>query len=243
MCAHCLANADDATLERLEKALLGLVCETRLRKDLDWDIDLDDLWLDPGDAEVVGAIWATYTSAIEQARVREQAGQEFTEADLRVLADAAQLQVEQGLALLSDDARTRLAPIIAYLNRNLTDMVSRNINPIQAGARMQEMLLLVGGAGGEGAPPQYSPYEWSRLCRTEAAFAQTAAQREYYQREFGAKADALERFGEPPIHPQCMCGLIAIEHEGETWMLIETTPTACGLCNDIADQMLDFVGL
>jgi hypothetical protein len=235
-CSECLGKLSDDTLGKLVRGL-----EEAFGKDWDWD-DVD-LSLEDLDAETMGSVFAVVSSGIEEAVLMLNAGLTLSPQDLAQSVARMQAQLTQGLALLSQSAATRLAPVLDAVNLLLADMSAGNVNPIQAGSALQNILdgvaLAGGGAFGAGV---YSPYEWSRLCRTESAFARSAMERDWHTRA-GGDPSAVDYYGWPPIHPQCMCGTIMLANpQGKEWIVIETTPSACGYCNDIADFILAMAG-
>jgi len=201
-----------------------------------------DFELGEEDGEAFGSVWAVYASALGQAEALAARG-ELTEAERQRLAAAALAQAEEGLALLSDSARQRLGPLVTWINEALQGMVEGSINPLQAAARMQEALRGAMEAGATAPPGQYTPYEWSRLCRTEAQFARSAAVLEEFKAG-GSDSSVVESLGAvPPLHPSCMCSLGELEVGGKAWVILMPTPTACAICLDMAEQVTSAIGL
>jgi hypothetical protein len=248
-CASCrasrttLGRLTSVELAELRERLAGL---SRFLKENEWE-DLD-LSLDEPDADVMSSIMAVFSGESSKLAVRQRLGVEIAPADAAAAQLRIRAQLDEGLALLSPSASTRLAPVLGQLNDLLADMTSLSQNPIQFGAYLQNLLrdvaISIGPAGPEGFNTGgYSPYEWSRLCRTEAVFARSAAEREYLQQEWEASPEALDAHGWPPIHPQCMCAVgVWTDADGKAWMILETTPTACEECNDVADLVASSVG-
>lgn len=236
-CAACLAKADDATLARMEAALLGLRKAATDEEDL--GIDLDD-----EDAEVMGTVFAVFGNGLGQLQGTATTGVELTEADRKQLADAMKAQIEQGLALLSESGKAKLGPVLEQLNGVLSSFADAGTNALQVASLLEGLLDDVSAQGGGIAATGYSPYEWSRLARTELAFSREAAKEAYYVETYGARTDALDQHGRAPLHPACECSeTVAEDGNGEFWLVIETTPTACEACNDWADAILASAGL
>lgn len=212
-----------------------------LAKSYDEDEDFD---LDAEDGEVMGTVFGVLGGGIGDLTAKAAAGVEITQADLDAAAKRMQAQLEDGLKLLSESARTRLSPVLDDVAKMLADMAEGNLNPIQSGARMMEILTGVAALGGGIAEGKYSPYEWSRLARTEASFADSAAKRAYYSEEMGARLDAIEEHGGKPVHPECLCDEIAVPNgDGEMWIVLEPNAAACDLCLDTAEAILTSAGL
>lgn len=251
-CATCraersvLGKLTDDQLAALGDDLARLGVFLKADDGSDWSEE--ELWLDETDADIMSSIFAVFEGEAGPLSVRSRNGVQITEQDYKEAVARMQAQRDIGLALLSVGAAKRLAPVLDSLNEHLAEMAKGNINPIQFGARLQTTLRDVATAMGPEGPKGfdtsvYSPYEWSRLCRTEAAFARTEAERETIKQEWGASSEALDTLGYPPIHPQCMCAIGVWEDaDGKLWMIAETTPTACEECNDWADMVAEFVG-
>lgn len=246
-CSSCLhgdplAQLSDAQLEQLEHDLRRF--GSALKADDGWE-ELD-LGIEADDADVMSSIWATLGAETARLDVRQKLGVEITAAELAEARLRMAAQLEIGLALLSPSAASRLAPVTGRLNELLAEGAAQARNAIQLGEELQRVLRDVGGAGvGQVYDTGvYSPFEWSRLARTELVFARTEAEKKVLQDEWGASSEAMDQlFGWPPIHPQCMCSTsVWQDADGKWWIILTTTPTACADCNDIADAIAQFVG-
>ena len=251
-CAECLAHASYEELERIERAARELLTKA------DSDVDLA---LDAEDAEIMSTLFAAFDAQIGELQIADKFGRGITTEDYRRAYAAMLYQMDKGLALLSDSARSRLARVLDRVNVLLADMAGGDLNPISAGARMAEIFDYVeaqqGGAPGETI--QYTPFEWSRLARTEATFAREAVRRTELERlgtDFSAlDAHIVTRPGKegdeiavsdgasPPIHPQCLCLTSAVEVDGRLVAILWPAPTACELCNAAADEVMTAAGV
>ena len=205
---------------------------------LEFDFDLED-----AEADVVGTTMAAYSTAIEEAALAERNGAPLPQAALdRLAAMVAQVEAE-GMALVTPANQTILAPIFETVRGLLSGMVGGNLNPLQTAARMQEFFTQVENGGGGLLPEGYnSPYQWARLARTEAKFAETAADRAEYESN-GANGDAMDEAGAwPAVHPNCMCTCGVLEVGGVLYMVLEPAPTCCEYCADTATEVLDAIG-
>ncbi len=230
-CAECLAQATDAELARMEAALEGLVL-AKAEGDPEWTID-------ESDAEPAATVFQAYASEFARGAWRQKHGRPLSETELAAGLARAEYQMTRGFELLSDSARKRLRPFLAQARQALVDMAQGRTNPIQAGARMAEQFnQLEAQAGGATPEGTYSPYEFSRLARTEAAFADTEVRRAELDAA-GADSSAVEAAGGwAPIHPQCMC--VNDEREGadgKFYVVLDPSAAACDLCLEIAAQI------
>lgn len=246
-CAAC--RAEKMTLGQLsEDELAQLDTDLRrlsgfLKSDEDWE-ELD-IGLDETDADIMSSIIAVFGGEAAKIAVRQKNGLQVTDKDAEEAALRMQEQLTIGLALLSTGAASRLAPVLDQLNGFLADAAKASQNGIQLGQQLQNLLedTAIAGSNRTFDPGVYSPYEWSRLCRTEMVFARSAAERETLQQEWGADPAALDFLGWPPLHPQCMCSTtVWVDGNDKAWIVVVTTPSACEECNDWADMVLDFVG-
>jgi len=244
--AEVLAACSDEELRRIEHAASVLLrqdcdcCSCRLAK-----AEEPPRWtLESEDAEVGSTLFQVFGSVCakgEWAQKREG----WTEADWAAAAARAAWQYEQGMALLSDSARERLGPYLEVVREDLARMVAGKLNPIQAGARLSAQIKALEAEGGgvtEGA--RYSPYEFSRLARTEAAFAYGEEQRAEAQAQ-GADTSAIdERGGWVPVHPNCMCANEVTEGpDGRLYVTLDPAPSACELCLGLARDVDGAIGL
>ena len=200
--------------------------------------------LDEADAETAGTLTAVYMHEIGAAQVAEAHGLQRTAAQAQAGLDRADYYRTEGMALLRESARTRLKPIIGDLHDGLRSMVEGNINPLAAAQAFQRQLALVESAGGvAGVQGQYAPFEWARLCRTEAAFAYSAAEGKALDDEYEPDWTAVDAAGgRVPVHPNCVCGQDVVEVNGKWYGILDPAPSACELCQDIADEILAAIG-
>lgn len=196
--------------------------------------------LEPEDAETAGTLMQVYSTEFGRAQARQKARIEITPGMLAEAAARVEFQRQQGMALLSDSARDRLAPVLDGVHGALQDMVKGRLNPIQAGARMASAFDQVEAQGGGiSEDVQYTPYEWSRLARTEAAFADSAAREGEINSWGEVDWGPLERHGgHPPIHPNCMCSLGTIDGaDGKLYAVLNPAYSACDICLSIAEAI------
>lgn len=230
-CAECLAKATDGELARMEAALEGLVL-AKADGDPEWT-------LDEADAAPASTVFQTYASEFAKGQWAVNQDRPLSEAELAAGVARAEYQAARGLELLSDSARQRLTPFLEQTQQALVDMAQGRLNPIQAGARLAEQFnKLEAQAGGTTAEGSYSPYEFSRLARTEAAFADTEVRRAELDAA-GADSSAVEaQGGWAPIHPNCMCLNEEVEGtDGKFYVVLDPSAAACDLCLDIAAQI------
>lgn len=236
--AEQLARADDELLERMETALLGLMSEARRFDDVLAKAD-EDMDLNPEDAQIMGTYFSIYSSAVEKAGILNAKGKldAITRQSLQAEAEA---QISEGMKLLSNSAKNRLQPILQQVNADMAQFWSQGVNPLQAAAKLQGALDWVETFDGLGYNPSgYKPYEWARLCRTEAQFATASVQVAEYIA--GGASDAIVRAlgAIAPIHPNCMCVMRVIEHNDIRHLVLMPTPTACIRCLELANQVID----
>jgi len=210
--------------------------------------DSADLELEFSDGEVMSTLFSAVDGLTTELSFLERNGRQPSPDDYAVMVREAEFQLDHALDMLSSGARERLSHVIDDIRTGLSLMSSGHINAIEMGRRLGETLGYVESHGG-GINPEgstsYTPYEWARLCRTESSFARYAVERETLATDFNADATALDDIGASvPIHPNCMCGLSpANGPNGAIYMVIQTTPNACELCNDVADSVLTRAGL
>ncbi len=231
-CRACLSAASDTELERIETALEGIVLGKA-------EGDPPYL-LEPEDAETAGTLMQVYGSEFGRAKAQQESGIEITPAMLQEAALRVEFQRAQGLALLSDSARDRLAPVLDGVHGALQDMVEGRLNPIQAGARMAAAFDQVEAEGGGISEDiQYTPYEWSRLARTEASFADSAGREAELNEQGTVDWGPLQgQGGYPPIHPNCMCALGVMDgSDGKLYAVLNPAFSACEVCLAIAEAI------
>jgi hypothetical protein len=205
----------------------------------------DDFDLVESDAEVGATLVSVYRHAIGLAELAEVSGDPLRPEELGELEAAVAFQEANGLARLSQSAAKCLAPVLRTARRALAQLVGGTINPQRAAVLLQEAVEDIGSRGGLVDPLrlQYSAYEWSRLARTEMAFAQAAATRatmELRDTDF----DALDTLGAvPPIHPNCMCTIGETEVHGRIVAVLLPAPSACELCLDTAASVARHAGV
>jgi hypothetical protein len=236
-CASCLAQASDEDLAALESLLLA---KAGLPDD-------PNQWLlDAEDAEIGSTTFQAYASELGQAEWREKHSQPLTEEQKQAALARAEYQRARGLELLSDSARERLGPVLERVSGALEDMTAGRINPIQAGAKMAaEFSRLEAEGGGTTAGPDYSPYEFSRLARTEAAFANDAAEAAAIERDYpDADSTAFDELaGGLPLHPQCLCRRDTSEgDDGKWYVVLDPSASACDLCLEVAAEIEAAIG-
>ncbi len=224
----------------LKKTQVALASVRRLQKAGD-DFNFD---LEEEDAEVAGTLTAVYAHSFTAAGMTEKLTEKpLTPGQLQEAAGRVAFQREQGLAKLSAGARQALGPVMDTAERALQGMVEGRVNPIQAAQEMQRMLALAEQQPGFD-PNLYQPYQWARLARTEAAFADTAAREAAYREEYGeVDYSAIEAAGARiPIHPSCLCSEEILEIDGKWFVYIDAAPSACELCQELADEVLAAIG-
>jgi hypothetical protein len=239
-CQHCLADADDATLDRMERALVSLVGKASV------DVADEELTLDGDDAEVFSTVFEILGNGLGDLAAHEGDGKPLSEADRASLVAAMEKQMADGLALLSKSGQTKLGPALEQINALLAEFAGKGTNAIQVGARLQELLVSIEAQGGGVSwdTTAYTPYEWSRLARTELAFAQEAAKEAYYKETYDADESALDALGHAPLHPSCQCTETTdYDSDGKFWIIIDTNPTACDECMAWADAVIAFAGV
>lgn len=225
---HCKACRARELAAEIAKADSG--------EDLNFDLEEED-------AEVAGTLTAVYAHSFTAAGMAEKlTDQPLTPGQLQEAAGRVAFQREQGMAKLSAGAREALGPVMDTAERALRGMVEGRVNPLQAAQEMQRMLALAEQQPGFD-PNLYQPYQWARLARTEAAFADTAAREAAYREEYDPDYSAIEAAGaRVPAHPNCLCLESVVEIDGKWFAYLDPAPSACELCQDLADEVLAAIG-
>jgi hypothetical protein len=204
--------------------------------------------LDSDDAEIASTVTQSYATEIGRAKFGEAHGLPPTPEELAAAFERVQYQRDLGLSMLSDSAKERLVglfgeagnPNTGALNDALSRMVEGHYNPIAAAHQMSAEFHRL-EQGGEAADKlQYTPYEFARLARTEAAFADdAAAAAEIADNYPDANSDAFDAAGaEPPIHPFCFCMRdVVLGGDGKYYVTLVPTGAACSECLDLVDQI------
>jgi len=236
MCVKCLSNQQLREAHAAALRSYDLACLVAKADQGEFDFGLSE-----DDASIAATQFAVYSHEITAAGLGEKFGQPLTPGQLQAAAGRVAAQKAIGLQKLSAGARTALAPIYDQVDGALLDMVEGRVNPIQAAERMQALLSTAETAPGDFDPELYQPYQWARLCRTEASFADNVEQRRAYENEYDVDFSILEAEGMPPEHPNCLCGVDVIEHGGKFYAVLDLSPSACELCQDIADRVTEAV--
>lgn len=192
------------------------------------------------DADVAATVLSSFSHVIGAGQFAEVRGRDLTAAERRRVAEAVRYQQEEGLKLLSPSARERLQPVLEDLNAQLAGYVSGDTNAIDTGRTLAEEF---NNRWEDGAlAPFYTDWEFSRLARTEAGFAYNAEVRGWLDEE-GVSMEAMDAVGEEiPLHPNCLCANATLTgSDGREYMVIQASPAACPICDDISNQTFDAV--
>lgn len=190
---------------------------------------------DDDDADIAATILGSFSHIIGAGKWSDIRNKPLTPEERKRIADAVLWQQQQGLALLSDSARARLLPVLKNLNGYLDQFLAGGYNAIEVGRELSDLFNTHWVEG----PLRvlYTDYEFSRLARTEIAFAYTAGVRNELQAE-GVSWAAMDAVGvsDPPHHPNCQCELGTIMGEdGIEYAVSDITPRACEFCIAISE--------
>ena len=192
---------------------LGEACGALLRTAT---INVDDC--DDNDADVMASIMAQLSAAITHANTMDEIGLPLTPAELATQQAMFDAFATNGFALLSASGQTALAGIMGDLTGLMADIIAGSISTLDAGSMLTGMY------------DEYNSWEWNRLTRTEAAFADTAVRVEDFEAN-GADGSLFDTFGSPPYHPNCGCEpAIAIGSDGLSYIVADPSPDACDYC-------------
>jgi hypothetical protein len=181
----------------METALDGILAKA--------DYGLGDDPFSEDDAETASTVTSAYMTEVSRWQAQDKRNQERTPEQAQWALDRAIFQREQGMALLSDSAKTRLTPVLDQVHEALTHMVEGNLSPRRTVAVIQETIRDAGmNGGGITEMPEYTPYEFSRLVRTEAANAYGAEMKAQFDRDDTDSTAMDEADAWPAIHPQCV---------------------------------------
>ncbi len=182
------------------------------------------------DADIAATILGSFGHLIGAGNYRALREGPMADEERAAIVAAVRFQQEQGLALLSDGARKQLQPVLDTLNLRLAEFASGQVNAIEAGRALTDAF----NNPWDGGPLRtlYTDWQFSRLARTETAFAYSAAERERMVAD-GISFAAIESVGagEPPLHPGCLCirGIV-IGANGVEYAVIDHNPAACEFC-------------
>lgn len=224
-CNSCLLTKATRARDLLRKADEGDEAETLFEGD---------------DADIAATVLSSFSHVIGAGQFAELRGRELTAGERKQIAAAVAFQQEEGLALLSPSARERLAPVLGKLNEQLAGYVDGSTNAIEAGRGLAETFNNVWEDGA--LAPFYKDWEFARLARTEAGFAYNAEVKGWMAEE-GVSMAVIEQVGEElPAHPNCLCIYLPLSGgDGNEYMVIQASPQACPLCDDISNQTFDAV--
>lgn len=237
MSAHgaCTCNACLLEKARHARALLAKAEEDAAAAE-----ESEPLFEDEDDADIAATVLSSFSHVIGAGQFAELRGRDLTAEERRRVAEAVRYQQEEGLKLLSPSARERLQPVLDDLNAKLVGYVDGSANAIDTGRALAEEF---NNRWEDGAlAPFYTDWEFSRLARTEAGFAYNAEVRGWLDEE-GVSMEAMDAVGEEiPLHPNCLCVASALTgSDGREYMVIQASPAACPICDDISNQTFDAV--
>lgn len=199
--------------------------------------------LTPEQAQIVATAIQTYYS---QLQVLEQAynfQREISAAEYSRMQEVAEYAVTQSFDRLSAGAQSRLSDVLDNLKERAAVSFVEGVDP----RAEQQWLMdkyLADFVWGDAEVPQvnYTPYEFHRLCRTEAAFSRGEVQRSA-QEEAGVTYEVVDGYDEGngvdlPIHPNCNCEWTSTTgKDGREYAVIWPAPTCCEICLDLAEAV------
>jgi len=148
---------------------------------------------------------------------------------------------DEGLDKVAPANRPRLQPAWEQIRALMARVAQGGVNPIAASDWLLRDYL-----------PMYRSYEFLRLIRTEAAYADNVARNTVFRETLGANSEAMDAvadaqgltFRGPPVHPNCLCGTdCVLGTDGRYHLFLNPAPSACWLCQQVADLMLDAIPL
>ena len=186
----------------------------------------EDLWaipdaLTPEDKEILSSCISVVNgtaTALAMLDQNQQLQQEYVEQFEYVM--------RQGMAKVSDQGAQRLAPIWSTLLDQLGALQHAQINPFAIAQFWSQQF------------DHYTDVEFARLARTEAAFAHNTTALHALHTDYEADSSVVEKFGMPPIHPNCMCVLAPMSIGDRVFVYLDTQMEACSICNALADEIL-----
>jgi len=196
-----------------------------------------------GDAEAANTVLSAFTHTLGIRNATEDLayrfpdhGPEMGPQEWTFLQDRVFTITDTGFDHLSPYGHEHLDPILEEVRGTLRQLSSGAVNTVAAGQR------LAGDYAG-----LYKDWEYVRLARTEMAHAWEVGREHVLTNVFGAQrghyskvAEDFElKFGGIPVHPNCNCASDVIEGpDGNLYMMIRPNPSACFLCNEVADEIL-----
>lgn len=143
--------------------------------------------------------------------------------DLSRDGPAVQGLLEHAFDRLSDQGHMRLDDQLGEIKEIIADGVEFGENPLSIARSLSDRF------------DSYETREFSRLARTEVAFAQVEGQMNEFRAE-GVDVTAVEN-DPPPWHPNCMCDCTIERDENGNWRAVyEIAATACDLCQAYTSQ-------